>query len=154
MAHCNAHFYADDCQLHSSYELNSYNVAIVMQNTDHESMRISTKHRLKLNTDKCSILHIATSHGCWTCRKTMHRSSLIVRSWWSVILSGHLVWSWTISSHSLTMLIILMLFIRLWEDCRVSARGRKIETCPSCGFLVFYYCYPAYGNSISGEDSE
>lgn len=70
MAHGNAHFYADDCQLHSSYELNSHNVAIGMQNIYHENIRmLSTKHRLKLNTNKCSILHIATSHGLLNLQK-------------------------------------------------------------------------------------
>lgn len=70
MAHGNAHFYADDCQLYSSYELNSLNVAIGMQNIYRENIRmLSTKHRLKLNTNKCPILHFATSHGLLNLQK-------------------------------------------------------------------------------------
>lgn len=39
VAHCTAHLYADDCQLHLSYELSSHSGAIGMLNTDLESMR-------------------------------------------------------------------------------------------------------------------
>lgn len=39
VAHCTAHLYADDSQLHLSYELNSHNGAIGMLNTVLESIR-------------------------------------------------------------------------------------------------------------------
>lgn len=60
VVHCHVHFHADDYQLHLSYDLNSHNVAIGILNIDLESIRTwSTKHGLKLNTDKCSVLHVA-----------------------------------------------------------------------------------------------
>lgn len=61
VALCNAHLYADDCQLHLFYGLNSHNSNIEMVNIDLKSMRKwFTEHDLQLNTDKCSVLRVAT----------------------------------------------------------------------------------------------
>lgn len=61
-------------------------------------------------------------------------------------------------SHSLTTWF--MLLSGLWKTAgyvqilrSVLARWRKTEACPVCRFFVCYYFYPAYGNSILGEES-
>lgn len=58
--HCNVHLYADDSQLHFSYDKNSLKNAIGAINDDLNSVaEWSMSHGLKLNSDKCSVLHVA-----------------------------------------------------------------------------------------------
>uniref|UniRef100_A0A1B6KSQ8 Reverse transcriptase domain-containing protein n=1 Tax=Graphocephala atropunctata TaxID=36148 RepID=A0A1B6KSQ8_9HEMI len=57
---CTVHLYADDCQLHLAYEPDMIEMAIGQINADlHRVSTWSFQNGLKLNTSKCSVLHIA-----------------------------------------------------------------------------------------------
>jgi len=57
--HCTAHLYADDCQLHLSYDPNSVNETFSHINSDLKNIsRWSVDNGVKLNVGKCTVLHV------------------------------------------------------------------------------------------------
>ncbi|WP_368732210.1 reverse transcriptase domain-containing protein, partial [Klebsiella pneumoniae] len=57
---CTPHLYADDCQLHLSYDPDQIQDAILQINSDLKNILTwSTENGLKLNIGKCSVLHLA-----------------------------------------------------------------------------------------------
>lgn len=69
--------------------------------------------------------------------------------------SGLLVWSWTFSHHVTEATQQAPGRLRGPYRCRsVLPEDAKLNWTRFCCFSVFYHyhCYPAYGNSISGED--
>jgi len=158
--HCTAHLYADDCQLHLSYDPNSVNEAFSHINSDLENIsRWSVDNGLKLNVGKCTVLHVMPHNVL---------QALTARGV-GVVLDGEFL---TLCDKVKTLGVILDSDLSFSEHVTYAiqrALGRlrglyrfryllpefaKLQLMQSMVFSTIYYCYPAYGNSISRGDVE
>lgn len=156
--HCNIHAYADDCQLHLAYDPNSVELAIRELNVDLERIRAwSVRHGLKLNISKCGALHVAGPEVT----QRLHVADL------QVVIDGEIVHvhetvktlgvmldkGLTFSDHvSYAMQKALGRLRNLQRYRSVLPETAKLKIVQSMVLSVFYYCLPAYGNSISRGD--
>jgi hypothetical protein len=156
--YCTAHLYADDCQLHLAYEPWKLTSAIDQLNTDLQNVsRWSVNNGLKLNITKCTVLHLAPRHLL----QALSDSGV------AVVLGGE---SLTMPDRVKTLGVVLdrdLTFSDHVTNASQRALGRlrglyrfrsllpesaKLQLMQSLVLSVMYYCYPAYGNSISKED--
>jgi len=159
LKYCVSHFYCDDVQLHLSYEPDNLREAIDQINCDLQNVsEWSTDNGLKLNIDKCAVLHVAPQ----TVVQTLNENNLQVR------LCGRAL---TVCDKVKTLGVILDSGLTFSEHVTYAtqrAMGRlkglfrfrnllpqpaKLQIMQSLVLSAFYYCYPAYGNSISREDT-
>ncbi|XP_054264312.1 uncharacterized protein LOC128996518 [Macrosteles quadrilineatus] len=156
--HCTVHLYADDSQLHLSYEPSQIRASLDLINSDLRKILLwSEANGLKLNTGKCTVMHTAPQDLV---------QSLSERGV-SVVLNGE---SLTLCDKSKTLGVVLdssLTFSDHVTHASQRALGRlrglyrfrsllpesaKLRLMQSLVLSVFTYCLPAYGNSISGVD--
>lgn len=155
---CTAHLYADDCQLHLSYVPLKIEEAIYQINVDLQSVCDWSKNNgLKLNIGKCSVLHLAPHDLIQTlCERgvkvKMATESLIVCNkvkTLGVVLDRDL----SFTDHVNASIQRAVGRLRgLYRFRKLLPEPVKLELIQALVLPVFYYCYPAYGNSISRED--
>src|SRR5436190_8665987 len=120
-------------------------------------MRWSASNGLKLNTSKCFVLHIASQQIIQALSKggvqvMLDGQALTVCDkikTLGVVLDKDLTFSDHVTSaiqRSLGRLRGLYRFRSLLPE------SAKLHLMQSLVLSIFYYCYPAYGNSISRED--
>lgn len=155
---CKAHIYADDCQLHLSYEPEIAAHAIEQINSDLRSIaEWSEDNGLKLNVGKCSVLHVipqdllnALSDSGVGVR--LGSESLTIRDsvkTLGVVLDKDLTFSDHVS-HSVRRALGRLRGMYRFRD--LLPESAKLQLAQSLVISVIQYCYPAYGNSISRED--
>lgn len=160
LKNCTAHLYADDSQLHISYEPEHIESAIDGMNSDLEGViRWSAVNGLELNVSKCTVLHTAPLElvqalnesgkavvlldiGLRVCDKAKTLGLVLDRN---LTFSDHVTYT---IQRALGRLRGLYRFRSLFPE------SAKIQLINSLILSSFYYCYPAYGNSISKEDKE
>lgn len=153
---CTVHQYADDCQLHLSYVPSFTNQAIVQINEDLNAIsRWSSGNGLKLNVGKCIVLHLAPPNIVQALSDVMlDGESLVVRDsvkTLGVVLDGGLAFSEHVT-HSIQRAVGRLRGLYRYRS--LLPESVKLQLMQSLVLSVFYYCYPAYGNSISKEDSQ
>lgn len=157
---CTAHLYADDSQLHISYEPSLMESAIDRINSDLEGViRWSFANGLELNVSKCTVLHTAPAEivqnlnvngkavvlfnsGLRVCEKAK-TLGLVLDS--KLLFSDHVTYT---IQRALGRLKGLYRFRSIFPE------SAKIHLVNSLILSVFYYCYPAYGNSLLREDRD
>lgn len=159
LQYCISHIYADDCQLHLSYEPGKLWEAIDQINVDLFNInQWSMDNGLKLNIDKCTVLHVAPHTTVQTLREnnlhvTLCGSALTVHDkvkTLGVVLDSGL----TFSEHVTCATQRAMGRLRgLYRFRHMLPEPAKLQIMQSLVLSAFYYCYPAYGNSISREDT-
>lgn len=156
--YCKVHLYADDCQIHLSYDKDLIVEAVSKINLDLKSIcNWSDDNGLKLNIAKCSVMHIASQSAMrvlgdsGTC-VTLRGKSLSICdriNTLGVVLDSSL----TMSDHVTYACNRALGRLRgLYRYRSLLPESAKIKLIQSLILSVFYYCYPAYGNSISKED--
>ncbi len=153
-----AHLYADDCQLHLAYEPEGIETAIQMINADLQSVSIwSANNGLKLNVGKCTVLHTTSQNTV----QTLSDSGVAIRLDGEVLaiqdkvktLGVWLDRGLTFSDHVSNAIQRALGRLRgLYRFKTLLPESAKIKLIQSLVLSVFYYCYPAYGNSISKGD--
>ncbi|XP_046687125.1 uncharacterized protein LOC124372757 [Homalodisca vitripennis] len=154
------HLYADYSQLHLSYAPGNIEEAFLRINSDLE--RISQwlhDNGLKLNVRKCTVIHLAphnlvealSDRGM---RVTIGGESLAVCD--SVKTLGVVLdRDFTFSNHvSYTIQRAIGRLRGLYRFRDLLPESARLQFMQAFVFSVFYYCYPAYGNSISKGDEE
>lgn len=155
VSHGNVHSYADDCQLHFSYAIESADRAFAGVNSD--LVRVgewSRKHGLKLNAEKCMVLHIASPAALQTmATRDMHvklegnhlRVSDSAKTLGVVLDSGL-----TFSDHITHVSQVALGRLRgLYRYRNILPEAAKLQLVQLLVLSVLYYCFPAYGNSIT-----
>src|SRR5436190_646285 len=160
LLYCIGHYYVDDCQMHLSYEPESMEIAVWMMNSDLERVRVwSVKHGLKLNVEKCTVLHIVPP----LIRQRMEEENVHVMlndqilgvsgtvKTLGVMLDSDLNFSDHITYATQRAIGRLRAMYRHRLMLPETAKTRLMH---SLILSIFLYCYPAYGNSISKEDAD
>ena len=157
---CTAHLYADDCQLHLSYEPGSIEEAFMLINSDLESItEWAVSNSLKLNIDKCTVLHFAPQT---LVQSLSSRGIEIMLSGVSLAISGKVKTLGVMLDNDLTFTEHVTYSAQralgrlrgLYRFRDLLPESAKFQIMQSLILSVFYYCYPAYGNSISCGDIE
>jgi hypothetical protein len=158
VGHGNVHSYADDCQLHFSYAIESADQAFAGVNSDLARVsEWSRKHGLKLNAEKCMVLHIAPPTALQTmANRDMHvkleGKNLMVSDsvkTLGVVLDSGLAFSDHITHVSQVALGRLR---GLYRYRNILPEAAKLQLAQSLVLSVLCYCFPAYGNSITREE--
>src|SRR5436190_5492449 len=158
LLYCIGYYFVDDCQMHLSYDPGSMEIAIVMINSDLERVRVwSVKHGLKLNVEKCTVLHIVPP----MIKQRMEEIDVHVKldnqilgvsgtvKTLGVMLDSDL----SLSDHVTYATQRAIGRLRgMYRHRLILPETAKIRLMHSMIWSVFLYCYPAYGNSISRED--
>jgi hypothetical protein len=155
---CKAHIYADDCQLHLSYEPKEAVQAIDRINSDLQSIaRWSAGNGLKLNIGKCTVLHVApqdllqalSDDGVGVRLGTESLTICDSVKTLGVVLDKDLTFSDHVTQSIQRALGRLRGMYRFRD---LLPEPAKLQLAQALVLSVFQYCYPAYGNSISRED--
>ncbi|XP_046666675.1 uncharacterized protein LOC124358421 [Homalodisca vitripennis] len=151
VSHCKVHAYADDCQLHFSYESDSINQVFAGVNSDLERIDDwSRKHGLKLNAEKCMILHIAPPTVCQKILLgDMHvklGDKMLMVSDTVKTLGVVLDRGLTFSDHITHVSQLALGRLRgLYRYRSILPESAKLQLVQSLVLSVLYYCFPAYG---------
>ncbi|XP_046671036.1 uncharacterized protein LOC124361043 [Homalodisca vitripennis] len=150
----------DDSQLHLSYAPGNIEEAFLRINSDLERIsQWSHDNGLKLNVSKCTVIHLAqhnlvealSDRGL---RVTIGGESLAVCDsvkTLAVVLDRAL----TFSNHvTYTIQRAIGRLRGLYRFRDLLPQSARLQLMQAFVFSVFYYCYPAYGNSISKGDQE
>lgn len=156
---CSIHMYADDCQLLYTYSKNDVDEAFEIVNKDLKSVEEwSMSQGLKLNVNKCSVLHVAPPDL---------QNALKIGAYGKISLSGHAL---EICSQVKTLGVILDDNLTLSQHVSYAcqkALGRlrglyrlryllpedaRVQIVKSLVLSAIEYCLPAYGNSILKGD--
>jgi len=153
-----ANYFADDEQVLWSYEPDDIEPAFVRMNSDLESIREwSVKHCLKLNVAKCTVIHIVPPNVLEVMKDNgLHvmledeplEISVSVKTL-GVMLDSEL----TLSDHVAYVIKKALGRLRgMYRLRTILPEAAKIQLVESMILSLLYYCFPAYGNSISKED--
>ena len=154
------HGYVDDCQMHKPYKPGQMAAAVAEVNSDlHSVSEWSEKHGLKLNINKCTVMHIAPRESVQALSDdgvcvTLGGQSLAISAKIKT-LGVELDSSLSLSDHVTHN--IQKAFGRLRGMYRFKdllPEPTKLRIIQTIVLPVFYYCYPAYGNSISKGDKD
>uniref|UniRef100_A0A1B6LAL7 Reverse transcriptase domain-containing protein n=1 Tax=Graphocephala atropunctata TaxID=36148 RepID=A0A1B6LAL7_9HEMI len=158
VSHCKAHAYADDCQLHFSYEFDSIDQVFAGVNSDLERLDDwSQKHGLKLNAEKCMVLHIASPT---ICQKILLGDTHIKLGDKELTVKDTVKTLGVVLDRGLTFLdhithvsqLALGRLRGLYRYRSILPEFAKLQLVQSLVLSVLYYCFPAFGNSITGEE--
>ena len=154
------HDFADDKQLHLSFEPELIMMAIDAMNSDLDNLyKWSVNNGLKLNVDKCKVLYVAPKEVVQALsdggmQVSLNGQSLAITDkvkTLGVVLDSDL----NFSDHvTYTMQKALGRLRGMYRFKDLLPESAKVKLIQSCVLSLFYYCYPAYGNSISREDME
>jgi len=156
--HCTAHQYADDTQLLLSYEPELMRDAFSQINADLQNIsKWSADNGLKLNSEKCSVLHTAPTDLVQTLKScgvsiSLDGTSLAVCDkvkTLGVVLDKSLTFTDHVTHASQQALGRLR---GLYRFRSLLPEAAKLQLVQSLILSVFYYCFPAYGNSLSRVD--
>jgi hypothetical protein len=156
--HCTAHLYADDSQLLLSYEPELMREAFDQINTDLQNiLKWSVDNGLKLNSNKCTVLHTAPLDLVQTLKNrgvsiSLDSGSLAVCDQvktLGVVLDKGLTFTDHVTYASQRALGRLR---GLYRFRSLLPEAAKVQIVQSLILSVFSYCFPAYGNSLSRED--
>lgn len=155
---CTIHSYADDSQLHLTYEPSRMRAAIGLINADLENiLEWSDANGLKLNIGKCSVLHTAPPNLVQSLSQIgvqveLNGESLAVFDkvkTLGVVLDSNLTFSEHVTHATQRAIGRLR---GLYRFRTLLPETAKLHLMQSLILSVFTYCLPAYGNSISGEN--
>lgn len=155
---CKAHLYADDCQLHLSYKPVVMDLAINEINADLQNIsEWSVKNGLKLNVNKCNVLHVAPQNSVDIMSDRgfnvkLNNESLSVCSTvktLGVVLDSELTFTPHVT-HAIQRALGRLRGLYRFRD--LLPESTKFRLMQSLVLSVFQYCYPSYGNSISREN--
>lgn len=160
LQYCTLHGYADDCQLHLSFELERFISATGAINTDLINvLKWANANGLKLNIGKCSVMHLVPEEAVKALSERgvtvmLDGQSLsVVQSikTLGVVLDNRLTFSEHVTQ---TIQKALGRLRGLYRYRELLPQDAKLQLVQSLILSVFYYCYPAYGNSISKGDMD